>query len=80
MTIKSASMNLTTAEAFYRLFCTFPKKEQLSIARFILENEIIRHELGLAEIPNDVTLAAFAEDKATMASFDSIDKLRHYEQ
>ena len=69
-------MTISTAEAFYRVFCALPKQEQLAVARYILEDETIRHSLDKLEIPNNTTLKAFAEDKATMPVFHTIDDLR----
>ncbi len=76
MTSKPALMNLTTAEAFYKLFCAFPKKERIAIAHFIFADKVIRQELGLTEIPNEITLQSFSEDKANMPVFNTIDELR----
>jgi hypothetical protein len=73
---KSQSITISTAEAFYRVFRALPKKEQLAVARYILEDEDIRRSLDMLEIPNDLTLQAFAEDKTTMPVFRSIDELR----
>jgi len=64
---------VSTAEAFYRLFRALPKKDRLLIARYILEDEDIQQSL---EIPNEITVQAFGEDKATMSVFSSIDALR----
>ena len=73
---KSHLMTISTAEAFYRVFCALPKQEQLAVSRCILEDETIRHSLDKLEIPNNTTLKAFAEDKATMPVFHTIDDLR----
>lgn len=67
---------LSTAEAFYRVFRALPKKQRLAAARYILEDEEIQQSFGLAEIPNELTVKAFAEDKKTMPVFQSIDELR----
>ncbi len=66
----------STAEAFYRVFRSLPKKERLAAARFILEDQEIRRLFDLTELPNAVTLKAFAEDKAKMPVFDTVDDLR----
>jgi hypothetical protein len=70
---KASSQQVSTAEAFYQLFCALPKKDRLLIARYILEDEDIQQSL---EIPNEMTVQAFGEDKATMPVFSSIDALR----
>jgi len=66
-------MSISTAEAFYRVFCALPKNDQLAVVRYILEDEKIQHNL---EIPNETTLKAFAEDKSKMQVFHTIDELR----
>jgi len=58
--MKSLS-KISAPEAFYRLFQALPTKERFAAARYILEDEEIRHHFKL---PNEMTLAAFAEDKA----------------
>ena len=74
---KTISKNrITAAEAFYRLFCALPKKDRLAVARSILANEDVRRNFELPEIPNDVTLQAFAEDKTRLPVFESLDDLR----
>jgi len=47
--------------------------DPLEVARYILEDEEIEHDL---EIPNETTLKAFAEDKSKMPVFHTIDELR----
>jgi hypothetical protein len=73
---KSQSMTISTAEAFYRVFRALPKKDRLTIARYILEDEDIRRSFDKLEIPNETTLKAFAEDKSAMPVFDSVEELR----
>ena len=70
---KVSFQQVSTAEAFYRLFRALPKKDRLLIARYILEDEDIQQSL---EIPNEMTVQAFGEDKAIMPVFSSIDALR----
>ncbi len=70
---KTSSQQISTAEAFYQLFCALPKKDRLLIARYILEDEDIQQSF---EIPNEMTVQAFDEDKTTMPVFSSIDALR----
>ncbi len=67
---------ISTAEAFYRVFCALPKKERFAVARYILEDEEIRQSLEQLEIPNETTVAAFQEDKAAMPVFQTIEDLR----
>lgn len=70
--LESQDINISTAKAFYKLFCALSRNDQLAIARYILENEDIQH---LLEVPNETTLKAFAEDKSKMPVFHSIDEL-----
>ena len=73
---KSQSTVVSTAEAFYLVFRALPKKDRLAVARYIFEDEEIMRSSGLAEIPNETTLKAFAEDKSAMPAFYSVDELR----
>jgi hypothetical protein len=67
---------MSTAEAFYRVFCALPKKDRVAVARYIFQDTEIRHTLELPEIPNDQTLKSFTEEKAHMPVFTSIQALR----
>lgn len=67
---------MSTAEAFYQVFRALPKKDRLAVARYILEDAEIRDNMSQLEVPNEMTLAAFAEDKATMPVFETVDELR----
>lgn len=73
---KYQSRILDTAEAFYRVFCALPKEDRLTIAQYILYDEEIQQSLNMGEIPNEVTIQAFEEDKSKMPVFDNIDELR----
>ena len=73
---KSHSVTISTAEAFYQVFRALPKKDRLTFARYILEDEDIRHSLDKLEIPNETTLKAFAEEKSAMPVFHSVEELR----
>ena len=73
---KPAQTKVTTAEAFYRIFCVLSKRDRLSVARYIFQDVEIREHLDLPEIPNDVTLKAFSEDKTGMSAFETIQELR----
>jgi len=73
---KSQSVTISTAEAFYRVFRALPKKDRLTVARYILEDEDTRRSIGKLEIPNETTLKAFAEDKSVMPVFHSVEELR----
>jgi len=79
MAMKPTAMKPTainTAEAFYVLFRALHKKDRLAVARYILEDEDISGNFGFSEIPNEITLNAFAEEKSTMPVFHSIEELR----
>ena len=73
---KSQSMTISAAEAFYRVFRALPKKDRLTVARYILEDEDIRRSFDKLEIPNETTLKASAEDKSAMPVFHSVEELR----
>ena len=73
---KTQFVKISTAEAFYRVFCALPKKDRLNVARYILEDEDIQDNFGKLEVPNRTTLRAFAEDKAAMPVFHSVEELR----
>ena len=73
---KSQSMTISAAEAFYRVFRALPKKDRLTVAQYILEDEDIRRSFDKLEIPNETTLKAFAEDKSAMPVFHSAEELR----
>lgn len=64
---------ISAPEAFYRLFRALSAQERFAAARYILEDKEIRHHF---KIPNEMTLAAFAEDKQEMSVFTSIEALR----
>lgn len=68
--------HMSTAEAFYRVFCALPKKDRVAVARYIFQDTEIRHTLELTEIPNDQTLKSFAEDKSHMPVFTTLQALR----
>jgi hypothetical protein len=76
VSLSQAANQMSTAEAFYRVFCALPKKDRVAIARYIFQDTEIRHSLELTEIPNDQTLKSFTEDKAHMPVFTSIQALR----
>ncbi|MDM8522540.1 hypothetical protein QUF80_04140 [Desulfococcaceae bacterium HSG8] len=65
-----------TAEAFYVIFRSLPEKDRMAVARYILEDDDIRHCYELSEIPNEATLKAFAENKSAMPLFHSVEELR----
>jgi hypothetical protein len=72
---ESPAVKISTAEAFYRVFRALSKKDRLAVARYILEDEEIQDSMDDLEIPNETTLKAFAEDKATMPVFHTVDDL-----
>ncbi len=67
---------ISTAEAFYRVFCALPKKDRVAVARYIFQNTEIRRTLELTEIPNDQTLRSFTEGPSRMPVFTTIQALR----
>ncbi|MCK4787103.1 MAG: hypothetical protein KAV87_25315 [Desulfobacteraceae bacterium] len=69
-------VTISTGEAFYRVFRALPKKDRLTVARYILKDEDIRRSFDKLEIPNETTLKAFAEDKSAMPAFHSVEELR----
>lgn len=69
-------MRISTPEAFYQVFRALPKKDQVTVARYILKDKNIRASFDKLEIPNETTLKAFAEDKTTMPVFHSVEELR----
>lgn len=71
----NAGDQMSTADAFYRVFCALPKKDRVAVARYIFQNTEIRQILELTEIPNAFTLKSFAEDKNQMPSFATIKDL-----
>lgn len=73
---KSQFVTISTGEAFYRVFRALPKKDRLTVARYILKDEDIRRSFDKLEIPNETTLKAFAEDKSAMPAFHSVEELR----
>lgn len=68
--------SISTAEAFYLIFRSLPKKDRLAVVHYILEDEEIKKNGRLFALPNKKTLKAFAEDKSSMPVFNSIDDLR----
>ena len=67
---------LSTAEAFYRVFLALPPKERLAAAGYILANAEVRKKFDLLEMPNELTLKAFAEDKQDTPVFETVEDLR----
>lgn len=72
----TAPADISTARAFYRVFCALSKRDRLAIARYILQDKDIQQQLEFSGIPNDVTLKAFAEDKSKMPAFETIQELQ----
>ena len=66
---------LSTAEAFYRVFCALSLQDRIAITHYILADEQVQQSLALSEVPNSVTLQAFAENKEAMPVFDTVDEL-----
>ena len=67
---------VSTAEAFYLVFCALPKKDRLTVARYILQNEEIRKSIKYFEAPNVATVKALEEDPRKMPEFRTIEELR----
>lgn len=73
---KREPTELTTAEAFYRVFRALPPKERVMAVRYILADDDVRRRFDLPETPNATTLKAFAEDRDSLPTFRSVDELR----
>ena len=73
---KASKTKVSTAEAFYLVFCALPKKDRFTVARYILKNEEIRKSIAHREVPNDITLKALDENIAKMPRFGTIEELR----
>ena len=70
------NQQISTADAFYKIFLSLPKRDRLLAAQYILLDEEIRKIFDLTEIVNKKTLDAFAEDKKNMPAFNTVDELR----
>ena len=68
--------HISTAAAFYSVFRALPKKDHIVVANYIFQDTEMRELLELTEIPNDLTLNSFAEDKSCMPVFTSLQSLR----
>ena len=73
---KASKTKVSTAEAFYLVFCALPKRDRLTVARYILQDEEIRKSTEHLEVPNDITLKALDEDTKEMPRFGTIEELR----
>ena len=73
---QSQPVGISIGEAFYKLFCALPKKDQVTVARYILKDKAFQPGCDHLEIPNKMTLKAFTEDKSTMPVFRSVKELR----
>ena len=73
---KTGQATLDVARAFYKIFRTFSKEDRFAITQYILADEDVQKNLTSSEIPNETTIQAFAENKQSMTSLDSIDALR----
>ncbi|HKI50203.1 MAG TPA: hypothetical protein VKA69_12800 [Desulfobacteria bacterium] len=73
---KKSKTKVSTAEAFHLLFCALSKRDRLTVARLILQDQEIRKSIENLETPNETTLNAFNENKAEMPSFGTIEELR----
>lgn len=73
---RTSKTKVSTAEAFYRVFCALPKRDRLTVARYILRDKEILKSIEHFETPNGVILKAFDEDAAEMPRFGTIEELR----
>jgi hypothetical protein len=73
---RASKTKISTAEAFYLVFCALPKRDRLTVARYILQDEEIRKSIEHVELPNDITIKALDEDTAEMPRFGTIEELR----
>lgn len=73
---RASKIKVSTAEAFYRVFCALPKRDRLTVARYILKDKEIRKSIEHFEAPNDITLKALDEDTTEMPRFGTIEELR----
>ncbi len=73
---RASKTKVSTAEAFYRVFCALPKRDRLTVARYILKDKEIRKSIEHFEAPNDITLKALDEDTTEMPRFGTIEELR----
>jgi hypothetical protein len=69
-------LEISTAEAFYRLYRTLPKRDRLKVAQYLIKDGDIQHGFDQIQIPNETTLKSFGEDKSVMPEFHSVDELR----
>lgn len=73
---KLQPVKISTGEAFYKVFRALPKKDQVTVVRYILEDKASRRRFDNLSIPNKTTLKAFSEDKSTLPAFHSVKELR----
>lgn len=72
----SSKAGMKTAEAFYQLFCALSEQDRFAIVNYFLQDKEIQKLIASSWIPNDMTLNAYAEDKASMPVFETISDLR----
>ena len=73
---RASKAKVSTAEAFYLVFCALPKRDRLNVARYIMRDEEIRKSIEHLEVPNDITLKTLDEDTSKMPKFATIEELR----
>ncbi len=73
---RASKTKVSTAEAFYLVFCALPKRDRLTVARYILQDDEIRKSIEHLEVPSAITLKAFDEDTAEMPRFGTVEELR----
>ena len=70
------NQKISTADAFYKIFLSLPKRDRLLTVQYILSDKEIRNIFELTENVNQTTLDAFSEDKKNMPVFKTVDELR----
>ena len=73
---RASKTKVSTAEAFYRIFCALPKRDRFTVARYILQDEEVRKSFENNDMPNDITLRSFDENRSEMEKFGTIEALR----
>ena len=74
--METSQATFGAAEAFYKIFRALPREERFAIMQYILADEDVQKNLRLLEIPNELTVQAFAENRQNMTLLDTVDALR----
>ena len=67
---RASKTKVSTAEAFYLVFCALPKRDRLTVARYILQDDEIRKSIEHLEVSSAITLKAFDEDSRNAEIWD----------